>query len=68
MKILNRVKLNKPAPDTHGHTATNQEGGDYLHNQDYYITPAQAATLTASGLSVTNGVTLINVDVDPEAH
>lgn len=46
-------------------TATNREEGDWLHSCDYILSPAQAATLTATGAIVTNDETLISTEIDP---
>lgn len=45
--------------------AENQEGGDWLHSCDYVLSPAQAATLQATGAIVTDGETLISTEIDP---
>ncbi|MFN8486423.1 MAG: hypothetical protein U0350_02455 [Caldilineaceae bacterium] len=45
--------------------ATNQADGDWLHSCDYILSPAQAATLQATGAIVGGDETLISTEIDP---
>ncbi|MFN8487133.1 MAG: hypothetical protein U0350_06030 [Caldilineaceae bacterium] len=45
--------------------ADNREGGDWLHSCDYILSPAQAATLQATGAIVGGDETLISTEIDP---
>ncbi|MFN8494001.1 MAG: hypothetical protein U0350_40760 [Caldilineaceae bacterium] len=46
-------------------TATNRPPRDWLHSCDYILSPAQAATLQATGAIVSGDETLISTEIDP---
>ncbi len=46
------------------HAANAEDGNDYMHAQDYALSPAMAATLQATGY-ISGNETLIDVAIDP---
>ncbi|MFN8493866.1 MAG: hypothetical protein U0350_40080 [Caldilineaceae bacterium] len=70
--MSNRIYSNRIEVTSHTNSdvwklthATNQEDGDWLRSCDYILSPAQAATLQATGAIVIGHETLISVEIDP---
>lgn len=65
-KLINRVELDdNDDADSRLKSAFGVEFTDYLHNADYTLTAAQAATLEHSGVLVTGNSVLVNASIDP---